>query len=438
MRCTRILLILFGAFIFGARAQGQVTSLTLNSDPGQNADAPVPIIILDPIDSDTFTTGGTPIVQIVGGSSKSIQVNSDNTSAANIFGGATVDLTQGGPDFNGSSFGVDGGPNTAPDGFITANAGAWLQPQLPIADPFASIVPPADPGLPAASPNVVAPAHCTSAGNPCPVLGAGGAGSAAQVAGCPLEPDAALFECDGCPDPGGCIEYGPGDYSGGIQVQNQTAIFAPGVYYIEGGTLDFHANGFVRLADPTQSPGDGSLGTIFVLTCITPGKCTSGTEATILIGANSGKSSCPAGAGQVACFPTVRVHCPGDGPFDPNLALPIDLPGNVLLAPCTNDGTYPGAPQVGGIGPVRGILFWQDRSASASDSLSGGAGLLLDGTMYFHDCPNSPVCGNPPAEQTTNITLVGGSGSNTRILGGIVTDQLTLKGNSLITMELNP
>ncbi|HLW79649.1 MAG TPA: hypothetical protein VKU44_08630, partial [Terriglobia bacterium] len=76
---------------------------------------------------------------------------------------------------------------------------------------------------------------------------------------------------------------------------------------------------------------------------------------------------------------------------------------------------------------------------SASSTLNGGGGLLLVGTMYFHDCPESLT---GPCSATNDyqsvLSLQGNAGTSTQIVGDIITDQLALGGNSTISMELSP
>ena len=368
----------------------------------QVAQQPVPILVLDPTEAKSFQIGGNPTVQIVGGPDRSIQVNSDASSAnasgdAAYLGGASqVDLTKAGLNYNGADFGVTGGPNTEsmPSPFNTNPPFGWLPHVAPVPDPFASVPPPADPGKPGKS-----------------------------------APVPYLFQ--GCPDSTGCIEYTAGDYVGGISVQNSTAIFDPGVYYIQGGQVRIGANSLVR---PSTAPGDGSMGTIFYLTCANPGNCTPGNVASVYIGANAGGNTADA-------FDTSLAHCSGDGGFAPQAGIPPSVGGNVFLAPCAADGTYPQAPQSVAITTQRGILFFGDRSAGVQETMNGGGGLLLAGTMYFRDCPNlltAGTCNDPPTDFQTVTYLTGGSGSGTRVFGEIVTDQLTLQGNSGITMDLNP
>ena len=192
------------------------------------AKAPIPILVLDPHNpvttppSKALDIQGTPTIKIVGGPSQSIQVNSDAATAVNIGGSATIDLTKGGANFNGSNLGTYGGPATAPGGFVTAGSGKWINPSSPIADPFAQIAaptcttacPPATPADLSADPN------CTSAkiqqGNgKCTVL--------------------YHNPTHGCPDTAGCDFYSAGYYPSGITVKQRTAIFDPGVYYVNNG-----------------------------------------------------------------------------------------------------------------------------------------------------------------------------------------------------------
>src|SRR5579863_277061 len=391
----------------------------------QTQTQPIPILVLDPTEPKSFQINGNPTIQIVGGPNRSIQVNSDAAAAqlsqdAAYLGGsggtttcanASVDLCQAGIKYDGADFGVTGGPPPTPGGFATNSPFGWRSGVNPVGDPFLVLPPPTDPG----KAGVVT--HNIPYGQ------------------------------NGCPDPSAttsndkCREYSAGDYIGAnnINVQNFTALFDPGVYYIQGGALEFHANSMVR---PSGAAGDNSMGTIFYLTCANPGKCTSGNEAYLYVGADSGKITADA-------FNTSLAHCPGDTPpgWDPRMGIPNTVTGNVLLAPCTTLGTYVGAvmPNVGTdtLGPERGILFFADRSAAPNkgETMNGGGGLLLSGTMYFRDCPallTIGTCNLPPTDYQTVTTLTGGSGSGTRVFGEIITDQLTLNGNSGITMDLNP
>ena len=113
------------------------------------SNAPIPILVLNPTLSSTLTGNGTIGLKIVGGPQRSIQVNSTNAQAVSISGASgSIDLSQGGPQSNGSDIGV-----TAIETQAATNAtvswgtlpGSWLDPRPAISDPFATI--PA-PGVP--------------------------------------------------------------------------------------------------------------------------------------------------------------------------------------------------------------------------------------------------------------------------------------------------
>ncbi|HLW80099.1 MAG TPA: pilus assembly protein TadG-related protein [Terriglobia bacterium] len=404
----------------------------------QSASSTPPMLVLDPTDPTTFDVYGTPNVVIAGGPNKSIQVNSNNTAAVNIQGSATVNLTAGGPAFNGSSFGVFGGPGTPPGGFSTSGTGAWQSPAAPVLDPFAGVPAPPNPG----APKQLTPNQCMTSGVPCNVNGPGGLQKNGATA-------CAANGCDGCPDPSGCQEYFPGDYvsggNNGIDCKNATCIFAPGVYYVGTNGMNFDSNSIVRPTDVTQSPGDGSMGTLFYMTCSTPGSCSKG-EAGVSVAANSGKkgpSTCPAAPGAFQCYPTSNAVCPGGSlPTGGNPPIPTYVPDSVLVGPCTTNAEYDTPPA--SLGKLRGMVFYADRSGAGTDDFSGGGGLLLVGTLYVHDCPNSPTCVAPtgsksnPGDYQSSLVLGGNSGEGTYLIGFIVADQLAMHGTPTIAMYLSP
>jgi Putative Flp pilus-assembly TadE/G-like len=360
--------------------------------------SPVPIVVLDrhnPSKGSALNVQGNPDITIFGGPSQSIQVNSDDSAAVTIAGSAIVDLTLGGPNNTGSSFGVTGGPTAPPGGFITGPTGHWMQ-HSPINDPFA---------------DVAAPAQPPDAPAPVPFL----AGDAR------------------CPGALPCTEYYPGHYRApGIQVKHATAIFVEGLYYLDGG-LTADPNSCLRPSPDGASDVSNQIGgTIFYLTG----------SGSLNVDSNSG-SKCPAtapfnttaGTGTL----TNGIKCTATSSVPTNM--PATLTGNVLLAPCT--GTY-GDP-LGAADPLgvqRGMLFFLDRSVTnANPSWGGGGTFLLAGDMYFHSCDaagDGGPCGPTGTYYTDNFTLQGNAGSTTYLLGDIITDNLQLGGTSGITMDLNP
>ncbi|PYV22727.1 MAG: hypothetical protein DMG27_17545, partial [Acidobacteria bacterium] len=195
------------------------------------ASAPTPLLILRPTDPNTLQITGSGGVTIVGGPSRSIQVNSGNSSAAFIT--ANVDLCKGGPLFTGSDLGTFGGPSVptvlgacpAGTGFRTGPTGRWAYPTSPIADPYAKVVPPTQP-----------------AAAPAPTAVAGPTATTPGVDGCP---DRSGSNTNQLPDnlvnasgnlvtaTPGCVEYHPGFYNRPIVVKQYTAIFEPGLYYMK-------------------------------------------------------------------------------------------------------------------------------------------------------------------------------------------------------------
>jgi hypothetical protein len=255
---------------------------------------PVPIIVLNPTCPHSFEVSGSATLTIVGGPPQSVQVNSENTTCAaatqgsGCNGSGTIDLSQGGPSFSGSSFGVTGAPTTQPTNFTPSTGNFWQSPHPPINDPYAQVAAPPVPALP-----------CTgTAATPC-------------SPGCLANPCSVGYTVNGCPDHSGCVEYAPGLYNAPIVVKGQVAIFDPGIYYIKPtasnidsencgspGTgcvskptgqcyygLAVDSNGMVR---PSTATGDGSKGTMFYLTG--PGGSGNKAYGSVFFGANSGKS----------------------------------------------------------------------------------------------------------------------------------------------------
>jgi hypothetical protein len=371
--------------------------------------SPIPIVVLNPTVANSLSTQGNPNISIVGGPTKSIQVDSKNAAAVNVGGSSKIDLSQGGPNRTGSDLGAWGGPTAAPGGFIPGTTGHWLAPATPIGDPFAQLPAPA---VPAAAPAKTTVAHLV----------------------------------DGCPDPGGCDEYWPGHYTSLLQVKGATAIFVEGLYYLDAG-MALDSNSTVRPSTHSAPNASDQIGgTMFYL----------GGSSTLSVASNSGSKA-------VDYFPTMTgtgvyangAKCTASSTMPGNLPAAIGtsdgtttgtlVGANILLAPCT--GTY-GDPLGASdpIGEQRGMLFFQDRSAGGGSGVNpnwgGGGQFLLAGNMYFHQCNSSTTgagtnCATSGAYNDV-LSLQGNSGSGTYVLGDIIVDQLQLGGSSGITMDLNP
>jgi Putative Flp pilus-assembly TadE/G-like len=372
------------------------------------AAAPIPLLVLHPTNAGALTVQGNSSSNacdnsiknklcIWGGPQQSIQVDSSDPGATSIGGSAVIDLKKGGPTNTGSDLGTWGGPTTVPGNFQTGSTGNWLAPNPPINDPFASLAVP------------------TGTNAPAPTVMAGPTTS-------PIV----------CPDTQ-CVRYSAGKYPTGLCVGNGpspcicpisahcTAIFDPGVYIIEGN-FSVVANSCLR---PSGAPGDGTGGIMFYFTG----------GSSVSVGADSG-NKCQTNF-NTAGYPGTSsllngIKCKSSSTIPSNLAGVATLSGNVLLAPCS--GTY-GDPfealtpsQTDPDGEQHGFLMFQDRTtASANQNWGGGGSMLLAGTMYFHNKNNF----------SDAFTLNGNSGSSTYVLGDIVADNVTLKGDSQVTMDLN-
>ncbi|MBZ5626881.1 MAG: hypothetical protein LAQ69_50635, partial [Acidobacteriia bacterium] len=139
---------------------------------------PIPLVVLHKTASHALYLNGNPTIEILGGPNRSVQVDSTSATAVGFSGvNAIVDLSQAGPNGNGADFGVFGGPAAKPANVILGAAGTYHSPSSPIGDPWATVSAPAAPGT---------------------------AGTAIPVS----------LGVNGCPDPNGCVEMTPGNYTG--------------------------------------------------------------------------------------------------------------------------------------------------------------------------------------------------------------------------------
>ena len=443
------------------------------------ATSPIPILVLDPHSPNSspaqsaFNIQGSGLIKIVGGPTKSIQVNSQDNAAScgqsncsvnYPWGSARVDLSQGGPPPSGGSsgapgtgsdFALYGAPTTAPSGFIPGTTGHWVAPSAPINDPFAQMCAPGQTGCPTINGNSppTIPAAPTMPADEQSALQPTSPCTSTQV------PCQVAYKDHGCPDPSAttrtskkphiCWLYTPGHYTTNINVKDSIALFDPGLYYLDNGlTLD--SGSTVRAG---TGAGDGSGGVIFYF---------SG-SGTVTVNSNSGgtfdnfnsvKGPVDSSGNKYAdktTAPALRnqtygngARCTGTSTIPDNLkngGAGVNINGNILLGACTGYYGDPlGASDPNGV--QRNFVFFQDRSAKAVQPTWGGGGqFLLAGTMYFHSCNAAGTgigCGATPAYFSDIFKMQGNSGSGTYVLGDIVVDNLTLGGTSGITMDLNP
>ena len=228
---------------------------------------PVPLVILHSSASGALSVTGSSKIHIFGGPQRSVQVDSKDAAALTA---GIIDLSQGGPSNTGSDLAVFGGPTTQPASVNIGSTGHYISPAAPFGDPFATKSAPPVPGT---------------------------LGSARPVP----------FAINGCPDPNGCVEFTPGNYTG----CNKSSSIAPG------------AQGCLLLPYTGSNPGFNSAaapwsaGTAFAAgTLIQPTNSQHNAGGFVYIALNSGTSVTPASSGpnpwnQTVCTRQADGSCLG-------------------------------------------------------------------------------------------------------------------------------
>ena len=333
-----------------------------------------PLLVLKPTGSGTFSTGGSGSVefQIFGGPPRSVQVNSSDPGAISQGSNTIIDTSQAGVLGTGADVGVVGGPATPPaTGDNLGTTGSWVNPTLPIPDPYISVPAPTKPAAPT-GPNPINIAQPT----------------------------------DGCPDPGGCLEYAPGYYSSNIH-PNKSAVFKPGIYYMDAN-VDLNGN-VVRVAHSGAPPMlDG-----------------------VMFYFNTGSISTTGNSGTTTGIDPISsdwLKC--DVSATTPASVPASLNGNVLWSQCAAGGTYvgPGSTDtLSGTGTRGLLMFNAHTNTGTTPSLTGSGSLLFSGVLYFS-----------ASDHSVSFKVSGNGGSNTSLVGEVVADQLTIQGGGAVKMTLNP
>jgi putative Flp pilus-assembly TadE/G-like protein len=425
-------------WFIGMLGMGSMTvgaSCTCGLAPGVGSP---PIVILNPTVASALSfSGGTQIV-ITGGPAVSVQVNSSSTSAIACSGGTssasgTINTSTAGPSGTGGQLGLVGGPTLNPlcgsyKILNDPNNLLWKSGVSVVPNPYAGVVAPTQPGNPAdltATP--VGDATCyqpgltsTNCGRKDSTYGyITGIWVGSGTDTCPnsttatgsrhyIGQDSAytLFY-------GNCLEFTPGYYPTGINVQslaqdaNDVTIFQPGVYYLNG---DLTISGSNTVRNVWSGAQPSTQGVIFYF--LTGGPTISG---------GSGTNS----SGMISNVPSYYLNCSGSA--IPS-GMPTTLPGNVLVSQCTQAGTYVGAPSADSYSAtgLRGLLFFTDPSDTYQNTLLGAGGILnFSGAIYFHN-----------SSYTDQVTLNGAGSSTTYELGNIVVDELQMSGAGIIKMGL--
>ena len=291
-----------------------------------------PMVVLNPTASGAFTYSGGGALDIVGGPSRGLQVNSTSSTAIAWSASGVIDLSKGGPSQTGSDAAVVGGPATAPtngssNGYKGGTSGSWRSNVLPVADPFGSVPVPT-------SIRSLVPTTTTSG-------------------------TWVSYKTDGCPDHSGgtgnpaqaCKEFGPGYYPSGINLPSvmnnyMTAIFQPGIYYLNGSLVASGSN-TLRVAKPSGYQQTDGVMFYFLAGSINLSGCT-------------GCSS-----SGVDTVNATDLTCDGSSPPSA-LGMTSTIYGNVLYGQCTTNGTYwdSGADTTDSRGSPgsRGLFIFQDHA----------------------------------------------------------------------------
>lgn len=385
-----------------------------------------PVLVLDP-GKDSFTYSGGASLNIIGGPSRGLQVNSSSTAAIACSGSAVINTSKGGQNYTGSDIGVVGNEpegtngcqnNGGYTGFNPGTTGHWRPNVLPVADPYAGVpVPASVKSMVPATYNASAKTYNTWVG----------------------------YHIDGCPDSSApayvngqttnCAEFAPGYYPNGINVTSlvnsySTVIFLPGVYYLNG-SLTTGGSTTIRVgmpcwATPTSGYSSAACGSV---SKAQGWNYTQGSGVMFYFLSGTYSVSGGQSGDKIDTVPSTALTCTGTAPASA-LGIPTTLSNNVLWSQCTKNGTYYDS---GGDNPsdsagapgVRGLLFFQDHADTASPTFSGSGQLAFSGSLYFHANSEGDV-----------LTLSGGSSSGTYVIGDIVTDQLSLSGSGAINLAL--
>ncbi len=321
---------------------------------------PVPLVVLHRTASPSFQVNGSASVTILGGPTRSIQVDSSSSTAVNV---GTVDLHLAGPGNNGSDFAVFGGPATKPAGVNVGTAGHWIPRANPFGDPFAA---------------VAAPASAPTAG-----------GTATPVP----------FGLNGCPDPSGCVEFTPGNYTGCL-----SGSIAPG------------AKGCLNLPFGGSHPRFSSGGTNWqpnhayaVGALIKPSTPTCASSSNVYMATTAGTSSgsCPSSFTQPRCTRLADGTCSG-GTTPPdgtvtwrNVGVVSTTPGSAIF----DAGLYyvgsEGLSFAGGSTArvstatgdgSKGVMFYFSTSGSASITSSSGGASACTSVPYPYNSGSPNNC----------------------------------------------
>lgn len=349
---------------------------------------PPPLVVLDPTGSQSLNLNNSGDVVIAGGPQLGVQVNSSSLTAIYFATSSDqLDTSNGGPgaayNGNGSNVGVfsaEADPGTT--NFVRGTTGLWVPNSPRAANPFAAVSGPVPSKM----------ATSATSGGPLTVA----------------------YNVDGCPDSSGCVEFKPGVYAGGITTSYwQTMIFVAGVYYMNGS---IEVNSEIRLARPS-----GWLQTDGVMFYFLNGS--------LHVTNGSGNIS------RDSSIASTSLTCDGSDPDPTHTVIPASLSGNILVGPCTANGTYwdangdtsdtAGTTTAPG---TRGLIVFHDPTNTftpSSGNLDGGAALTFAGSLYYHS-----------TGYTTLFSINNAGTSGGLALGQVIADRVQVAGSGALKMLL--
>jgi len=296
---------------------------------------PIPLVVLHQSASASLSVNGNPTISIIGGPNRAIQVDSSNAAAVNAGGSSSINLTLAGPNGTGADFGVFG--NESQPSTVSTGTGKWISPATPYGDPWITV---SEPSVPSA------------------------AGAVSLVA----------MGTDGCPDPSGCSEFSPGDYtnclsSGKLKNGDDGCLIVPTPYQLPAATsYPNWSHSTVYPLDSTIKPNQAGNTNVFV--AIVGGTSKSGSAPSWVVAVNTKTDgTCDAAAqlvdGTVTWCNVGSNKNSDTAIFKPGLyyvgsqGLQLNAKSTVRPANATGDGT-------------KGTTFYFSTSTSFSVSANSG------------------------------------------------------------------
>lgn len=313
---------------------------------------PTPLVILHTTASGALNVSGSSVIKIFGGPQRSIEVNSNSASAVSV---GTVNLSQGGPSNTGSDFAVFGGPSAQPSGITLGTTGHYITPAVPISDPFITDSAPSAPGT---------------------------NGTATPVP----------FAVNGCPDPNGCVEFTPGNYtsctaSGNILPGAKGCLLLP----YTGSNPKFNSAGADWVAGTTYTAG----------TTIQPTKNNAGNF--VYIATNTGKAGAtsPNPWNQTVCARQSTGTCSGGTQIDN--AVTWQNVGKITLNKLSTGIFDPGLYYVA----ANGLNFGDGSTARVSTATGDGS----NGVMFYFSTSATVGVTSNSGKSSACTSASSGSGS---------------------------